>query len=137
MEENKKLDDFIRKTIKEVGLEKPSLDFTDLVLSKIQAEEEKTAVFEFQPILSKKAWFIIICAVIALFAYLLLGDLEIEIPWFSISQLNRLTAYNLSITVPDLPISSTFIYGFLIFTFFVVVHVFMLKQRVNRGFDLV
>ncbi len=137
MEENKKLDDFIRKAIKEVGLEKPSLDFTDLVLSKIQTEEEKSAVFKFQPILSKKTWFIIICAIITLFAYLLLGDLEMESPWFSISQLNRLTAYNLSATLPDLPISSTFIYGFLIFTFFVVVQVFMLKQRVNRSFDLV
>ena len=137
MEENKKLDDFIRKTIKEVGLEKPSPNFTNLVLSKIQAEEEKAAIFQFQPILSKKVWFIIIGGVIALFAYLLLGDLEIENPWFSISRLNQLTAYDLSVTIPDLPVSSTFIYGFLIFTFFVVVQVFMLKQSVNRSFDLV
>jgi hypothetical protein len=136
MEENKELDNFIRKSIKEVGLEKPSLDFNDLVLSQLQKSTEKNTIFEHKPLLSKPVWFGIITTVIVIFAYALLGNPEIENIWFSISKLNQLTSFNLSGSVPNVEIPHTFVYGFLIFTFFVVLQVYMVKQRIDKRYDL-
>lgn len=136
MEENKKLDDFIKKSVQEVGLEKPSLDFTDLVLSKIEVESEKSPAFQYQPILSKSTWFIILAMVAAIFGYVIFGNPNLENTMFSFSQLNKMTAFNILGEIPSPEVSNTFIYSFLIFTIFVILQVFMIKQRLDRHYDV-
>lgn len=136
MEENKKLDDFIKKSIQEVGLEKPSLDFTDLVLSKIAAESEISPVFHYQPILSKSTWFIILGTVASIFGFVFFGNPDLENTMFSFLQLNKMTAFNILGEIPSPEVSNTFIYSFLIFAIFVIVQVFMIKQRLDRQYDM-
>ena len=136
MEENKKLDDFIKKSVQEVGLEKPSLDFTDLVLSKIEVESEISPAFQYQPILSKSTWFIILAMVAAIFGYVIFGNPNLENTMFSFSQLNKMTAFNILGEIPSPEVSNTFIYSSLIFTIFVILQVFIIKQRLDRQYDL-
>lgn len=136
MEENKKLDDFVRKTVKEVGLEKPSLEFTDSVLSRIQTHSEKSTVFDYQPLLSKRVWLIVGSLISLVFAYLIFGNPKMGDVWFSIARLNRFTQFNLSGIVPDLAVSNTFIYGFIIFTFFMMIQVLIIKQRFDKRYDM-
>ena len=136
MEENKKLDDFIKKSIKEVGLEKPSVNFTDLVVSKIEAESAKPHVFQYQPIFSKSTWLIILAMVTAIFVYVIFGNPDLETTWFSISQLNKMTTFNVLGKIPSYDVSSTFVYGILIFTFFVMVQVLVIKQRFDKYYSL-
>ena len=132
MEEDKKLDSFIRKSIKELGLEKPSLQFTDVVLSKIQGNTSVSPTFVYKPLFSKSTWLIILTVVATIFVYLILDQSEIKTTWFSIAKLNQLASFNLFGKMPSLPISNTFVYGFLIFSFFAIVQVFMIKQRFNK-----
>ncbi len=44
-DKDKKLDTFVRKAIIEVGLDSPSVDFTQSVLSEIQADAQKSKAF--------------------------------------------------------------------------------------------
>ena len=136
MEENKELDDFISKSIKEVGLEKPSVSFTDLVLSKIENESKKSTVFEYQPILSKSTWGMILAVIAGLFAYVILANPDLENSWVSFLQLNRVATFNVMGKIPDLEVSSTFVYGILIFTFFVMIQVYIIKQRFDKRYSL-
>ncbi len=136
MEENSALDDFIRKTVEEVGLEKAPVDFTNSVMSKIKTEAERSSVFIHRPLISKFTWFVIISVVVAVFAYVIFGNQDTESTWFSILQLNRLAAFNQLGRIPSPVVSNTFVYGFLIFAFFAVVQVIMIKKRFNKQYSL-
>lgn len=134
MEENKELDDFIRKSIKEVGLEEPSVDFTDLVLSKVELVNQKERVLITKPLLSKTTWFLILAAVVTIFGYVLLANSTVESTWLAVIQLNKLTSFNLSLNMPELSFPTTFIYGSIAIALFVWIQVFLLKQRLNKTY---
>ncbi len=132
MEENKELDNFIRKSIKEVGLEEPSVDFTDSVLSKIDVAKQKDSIQVTKPLFSKTTWFLTIAAVAALFGYVIFNSSNTESTWLAAAQLNKLTSYNLSLNIPELGFSTTFIYGSMTIALFVWIQVLLLKQRQNK-----
>lgn len=136
MEENKKLDDFVRKSIKEVGLDNPSLDFTNLVMSKIQMDTERSAIFVHKPLLSKSTWFVIIAMVVAIFAYVIFGQPEQETTWLWFSKLNDLASFNLMGSMPNITISRTLTYGILAVTFFVWIQIFLLKKHIDKAYSL-
>ena len=136
MEENKKLDHFIRKSIKNVGLENPPTDFTDSVMSKIQSSTEVNAVFVYKPLLSKFVWLVILSIVALVFAYVILASPIVETTWFSIAQLNQMITFNVSGKIPNFEVSSISVYGISIFTLFAVLQIFMVKQRIDKHFSL-
>ena len=112
MEENKELDDFIRKTIKEVGLEKPAHDFTDSVLSKIEKASQQTPMVVAKPLFSKLVWFFIVSGVLSIFGYVIFNSSGAEKTWLAAIQLNKLTSFNLSMNMPELNYSTTFLTSF-------------------------
>lgn len=134
MEENKKLDDFVRRSIKEVGLEEPSIDFTDSVLSKIAVAKQKKNVLIAKPLLSKTTWFLTLAAVAAIFGFVLFSDSTVESKWLAAVQLNKLTSYNLSLNLPELSFSTAFIYGSIAIALFVWLQVFLIKQRLDKRY---
>lgn len=135
MEENKELDDFIRKSINEVGLENPSEDFTNLVMSSIKVDSETSTVFKYQPLISKTTWFIIITLVAAIFAYVIFGQPNTKATWLSAIQLNKLSSFNLMGRMPSISVSNTFVYGILAVTFFVWIQILVLKKRVDKTYN--
>ena len=69
MGENKhinELDAFAKKHIKSIEKEKPSMDFTASVMQTILKAQSVTK-FTYEPLISKKVWFLILTAVISLF----------------------------------------------------------------------
>ena len=70
-EKNKK-DPFIKSIFDEGGTEQPSNKFTSKIIETIKAQAPASA-FEYEPVISKKAWLIILLFGVALFLYLLLG----------------------------------------------------------------
>ncbi|MEP3208787.1 MAG: hypothetical protein ABJN95_06350 [Maribacter sp.] len=134
MEENKELDDFIRKSIKEAGLEKPAVDFTDAVLSKIRVANQNDSLLVAKPLLSKTTWFLTFAAVAAIFGYVLFSDSTTESTWLAAVKLNKLTSFNLSLNFPELSFSAAFIYGSIAIALFVWLQVFILKQRLDKRY---
>jgi len=132
MEENKKLEDFIKKSVKKVGLEKPSIDFTDSVLSKIAVANEKGSVLVTKPLFSQTTWFMILAVMALIFAYVLVGESTTESAWLATIKINKLAYFNLPLNMPKLTYSSTFVYGSTAIVLFVWIQVFLLKQRLNK-----
>ncbi|TMM56006.1 hypothetical protein FEE95_15295 [Maribacter algarum] len=132
MEENKDLDDFIKKIVKEAGLEKPSVDFTNSVLSKIEVAQQKDNIFVAKPLFSKTTWLLTVIAVTALFGYVIFGSSNAESTWVAAAKLNRLTSFNLSLNIPELGYSTALIYGSITIAFFVWIQVLLLKQRQSK-----
>lgn len=132
MEEDRNLEDFIRKSIKEVGLENPSKDFTDNVLNIIENKAPAPTNLVFKPLLSKTTWFVILSAVAAIFIYLIFGNPNLESTWISVSQWNHLVSFNLLGELPQPAVSKTFVYACLIITGFVWIQVLMLKHHFNK-----
>ena len=135
MEENKDLDDFIRRSVNEVGSENPSLNFTNLVMSKIKADTKRSSVFIYKPLFSKTTWFAIIAMVMAIFGSVIFGQHEQETTWLSVIQLNKLTSFNLFGNMPNFPVSSTFVYGILAVTIFIWVQIFILKKHFYKSYS--
>ena len=77
-----KKDPVIKSIFDEGGLEHPSANFTDQIINTIKSES-KDAVFVYKPIISKKAWLILIFIGLSLFVYLTFG-LSSESSYFGI-----------------------------------------------------
>lgn len=68
MGENKhieEIDAFVKKYVKEIPTEKPSVDFTKNLMSKI-AEIQPEKVIVYKPLISKKGWFLVAASIIAI-----------------------------------------------------------------------
>lgn len=133
---NKKLDAFIRKVVKEVGVEKPAEDFTVSVLSKIELIAKKNSV-QYAPIFSKSTWVVIAFLVLIVFAYVIFTNSAIETAgWLNILKLNKFTAFNSSLKMPELFISNAYVYGCVGLAFFVGIQVFLLKRHFEKRYTL-
>jgi hypothetical protein len=70
--EDKHLEEFADKLMNETSLERPSTEFTSKVMSQVLAADKSTATL-YKPLISKKVWFIIFAAIIALMGYLIIN----------------------------------------------------------------
>ena len=135
-DKDKKLDAFIRKTIIEAGLENPSVDFTRSVLSKIQADAQKSTAFVYRPLISKSVWMMILTAIAGVFVYSIWENPSSETSWLAVLKLNRFAEFNLLANSLNFYISNTVIYSFVGLAFFVWVQVFLLKSYMNKRIAL-
>ncbi len=128
MDENKELDSFIRKSTRELGLEKPPINFTDSIISKIEAEQHKNTAYSYTPIFSTRQWVAITAVIMSVFALAIFGNLNHETT--AIAQL-----VDKILVLPELPVfafSSTFTYAFLGVGIFVWIQIFLLKQQFQK-----
>jgi hypothetical protein len=135
-DKDKKLDTFIRKAVIEAGLENPSVDFTRSVLSKIQADAQKSTAFVYRPLISKSVWLMILTAIAGVFVYSIWENPSSEINWLTVLKLNRFAEFNLLANSLNFYISNTVIYSFVGLAFFVWVQVFLLKSYMNKRIAL-
>ena len=133
MEENKELDDFIRKIVEEVGFEQPSDNFTNTTLSKIELITENNSTV-YKPIISRSIWVGIVVVVIGIFIYVIFNKPSIEIGWLSLLNLNKLAAFNTSLRMPDIFVSNIYIYACIVLAFFVGVQVLFLKRHFEKRY---
>lgn len=130
----KELDAFAKKYVKDIEQEKPSSDFTSILMQKI-VEESKVNVFKTKSLISKKGWLGI--------ALILLCTLVIT---FNQSGESRLDTFNINFSFFDKiqfinlfevgAISNTTIYAFLFFGVMIAFQITYLKnyfdKRVNN-----
>ena len=131
-----KFDQFIQERIKEVGLEKHSLNFTNIVISKIETLREHSEVTVYKPLIPKNIWYSGAAIVIAIFAYLVYGNIDIEfnlLPEMNMQQIGQL---NLLDRLPNLNISNIYDYAFIGLAFFVGVQVYLLKNHFDKRYSL-
>lgn len=127
--EDKKIEALINKLMSADGLELPSVDFTDKVISKLEAISNSTATV-YKPLISKLGWVFIIGSFLALVAYVYFKEPEVnkgwfhKIGWFN-SSLNSMTnvSFNFSVTA---------MYAFAFLAIMIVIQVPLLKYYFNK-----
>ena len=129
MGENKhieELDAFAKKYIKEIETEKPSMDFTSLVMSKIDTEVN-AAVFKPKSLISKPMWFVIglLITVAVVFSIQFDNTTTFDIPKVDFSIAEALQKINI---LSDISFSNSTFYIVLLFGIMLSAQLFYLKK---------
>ncbi|NAS11843.1 hypothetical protein [Poritiphilus flavus] len=134
MEENKEkiLDQFIEKTVKEAGLDSPSMDFTSVVLSKL--ESQKSTITAYKPLISSRTWAILIAILSATGIWVLFGKAEFEFRWLKglgldTSAISTYMDRPVNIELPDIAM-----YAIVIMALFALLQAILLKARWDKRF---
>jgi len=133
--ETKYLDDLSRKVITKTTIESPSFNFTDSVMSKVNALHESRATV-YKPLISKRAWVLIGFGVVALVLYILFFGTKIETSnWIQSIDFSVLSNINMNI-LPSFSISKTVTYAFLFFGLMFCIQIPLLKNHFNKRFEV-
>lgn len=138
MEENKEkeLDGLVRKSVREVGLETPSNNFTEMLLSKIEDIPGKSVATTYQPLITRLGWGVIALIATGVSALILSGKVDTRLEWMeSVNFADSIQTAIFDI-VPEVTLSSTVIYSLLIFSACVVIQVLLLKHHLNKRYIL-
>ena len=128
MGENKhieEIDAFAKKYIKEIPVESPSVNFTANLMKTIsQLQTEKTIVYK--PLISKKGWFLVISAVIAIIVLTFKNSEEglFTLPEMNFSFLEKL---NFSGAFESVSVSTPTLYLAILFSVLIFIQIFYLK----------
>ena len=136
MEENKdkNLDNFVRKSVKQAGLESPSDNFTTTLLAKIEASNQKVSITAYRPLISKVGWGALATIVVALSIFAWFGRVDTKLAWLEKMNMGALPQLDFLDKMPSLALSNIILYGLLVFGVFAVFQVLFLRQRLNSHY---
>lgn len=131
--EKELLDDFTKKMVKDLPIEKPSKNFSSNVMDAINNLEVETIKSSYEPLISKRAWFIIIASLIASMI-LLLKTTPIKTPEFmSKIDLSGIISNPLSFDMSiSFSASNVTIYGFVFLAIMAVIQFGFIKNYYNN-----
>lgn len=134
MGENKhieELDAFAKKYIKEIPSEAPSVNFTANLMQKITELETVKTTITYKPLISKKVWFLLVAAVLAIIFIPLSSSDEsiISLPEMNLSFMEKL---NFSGLFENVSISSNLMYLAIGFSALIFVQIFYLKGHFEK-----
>lgn len=126
--ETKNIDDLVKKMMASTSLEKPSLNFTDTVMSQIYAlNTSKT--FVYKPLISKSVWVFIAIGFVAVIFFVVFMSSSEPSGWLKV--LNN-TLSDLKFT--SFKISKTAAYAFILLGLMVCVQVSLLKYHIDKRY---
>ena len=128
--DEKQIEAFIDQIMSADRLEKPSLDFTDQVMSKVEAISKPEATV-YKPLISKPIWLVILGSFVALVVYVFLKEPMTENVWFNSLELNSIIPIN-PFEKLSTGITSTLIYAFVFLALMVGIQVPLLKHYFNK-----
>ncbi|MBT8296755.1 MAG: hypothetical protein HKP42_00440 [Maribacter sp.] len=131
-----RFDKFVQHRIKEEGLEKPSVNFTKSVISKIETQKVQSKALEYKPLIPKNVWYIAATTVVAILSYVIYGNETIEFNWLLGNKMQQIAQLNLVERLPNLNISNIYVYAFIGLAFFVGVQVYLLKSHFDNRYYL-
>ena len=133
--EKKSLGIFIKKMVKEAPVEKPSLDFSANVMDAINALEAKKTRQVYEPLISKKIWFLIVAGIIALTVYLFKTGVHLNEGYLSKVDLSKITNAISFDSSYSFNISNTALYGFIFLAIMIPIQIAYLKRYHDKKFS--
>lgn len=132
--ETKYLEDLSSRIIKNSTIESPSFDFTDSVMSRVNALCEK-ATTVYHPLISKTTWVLIGLSILALVLYILFFGNKLESSNL-IQSIDFSLFSNINMDVlPSFSISKTVTYAILFFGLMVCIQIPLLKNHFDKRFE--
>ncbi|NRD22900.1 hypothetical protein HNV10_06585 [Winogradskyella litoriviva] len=127
--DEKKIEYFIDKIMSEDFLEQPSLDFTNAVMSKVEAISTSDATV-YKPLISKPVWILILGNFTALFGYVILGNNATTASWTDRLELPNVS-FNFFENVSS-NMSSTLMYAVVLLAIMISIQIPLLKHYFNK-----
>jgi hypothetical protein len=112
------------------SVESPSFDFTNTVMSQIQALN--SSVTSYTPLISKWVWSLIVLGVMAVFGYVIFGNSTSKSTWFKDLNLEGMS-FNM---FPEYNPSQTATYAVLLFTLMLCIQIPLLKRHFDKRLDV-
>lgn len=134
--EHNELDNFVKKMVKEAGLEAPSEHFTEQLLHKIQQLGKQGAVTAYQPLISRTTWLLLGIGFIGLFVYFLFAGSDTGMTWLSDLSFDFPEKYNILDKISKINISKTISYSVIGISLFVYIQIFLLKRYMDGRITL-
>ncbi len=125
--DDKEIDLFLRKAIKDLEYQELPSDFTTRLLEKIEESKVENSSLGYKPLISKPAWFTIALILIGLFFVMgRYGNFSSKGWWLSIKW-NTVGNLNLLNSFPKFDFFNSTVYGFIGFALFILVQIIYLK----------
>ena len=134
--ENEKLETMLEQLLRGDVLESPSANFTHKVMNEVYAiEESSSSVFQYKPLISKRAWWVIAIVFTALIAYIWTSGgastessllYSVQLPKFNYSVLDNL----------KWQLTGAFKYGAIFFIIMILVQMTVLKSYFDKRFSI-
>lgn len=136
MEENKEkqLDDFVKKVVKTAGLETPSDQFTQSIMSKIIAQSADSAVTHYKPLISKRSWLVLCAIALLLLAYVIFGNLDLDVSWLPSMDMMATDNIGFINTLSNLRLPNTLLYSLAGLTIFIYIQIVFLKKHLESRY---
>lgn len=136
---DKKMEDFVKKTVKAAGFEEPSVDFTESVMGQIRQNESSEFGIAYKPLIPKKVWIPLGIILLGVFFILLQGEWESDYSNITIPFLERLSdlsmpeffsKFNLN-NLDNINIHQNVVYAILMLSVFLYVQIIYLKRNIQ------
>ena len=130
--DEKELDLFLGKAVKDLKYEELPSDFTDRLLQKIEKSKSESSSVVYKPLISKLAWLVIGIILIGVFSVLRwYGNFSskgwwLSLKWNTVGNINYLNSF------PEFDFFDTTVYGFIGFTIFIFAQIAYLKNYFSK-----
>ena len=131
---DKHLDDLSRKVMGKSTIERTSFDFTQTVMSEIEALS-RSRVTTYVPLISKRVWSIILIGFIAIFGFSFFESPSGNVSWLNGLNLDRFSGFELSSLTPHINASQTVIYAVLLFGVMLCIQIPILKRYFDKRLE--
>ena len=128
-------DNLAKKVVKSSELEKPSLDFTANVMAKIEVQQEISSITVYKPLISKKAWFIIVAVVIASLTYAIFGVGVDGLSWGKEMDLSFISDNKFTKALGSITFSKTLMYAIAFFGAAWFIQITMTKHYLDKRLE--
>ncbi|GAA0741350.1 hypothetical protein [Gaetbulibacter jejuensis] len=130
--ENKYVEAFTDKVLKDTKLESPSFDFTDAVMSQVEAIQYSKAT-RYKPLISKPVWVVISIGFLSFVAYLLFqNNTTTTSEWLTNIDFSLVFDNALTKLFSNLQFSNIFVYAMLLFAIMLCVQISWLKNYFDK-----
>lgn len=127
---DRQLDKFSKRLFKESGIESPKADFTSGVISQI-GELSENSILKYKPLISPKAWVLIIIAALSALSVGLMVSWE-PVSWLRVLNRPYNFAWNLSQYLPEVELSTPLLYSAILFGVLLLFQIGYLSSYFNK-----
>ena len=128
---NNHLDDLTKKIIKDTAIERPSFNFTNIVMAKVNVLADNKAIV-YRPLISKVGWFFVIGLFVAVLIYTLFFGNQTE----GLDLFDKVDFSLLSNYLPDFKFSKTVTYSIVLFGLMLSIQIPILKHHFDKRFEV-
>lgn len=133
---NNQLDKLAEKILKEASVENPSFNFTDVVMSKVEAIESKNPIYIYEPLISKKSWAIIVIMFLLVWFFAFFEVDGNSVKWFNRFDFSVIFENQITEFLSGIEISKYTSYSILFFGLMICIQIPFLKDYFDKRLEV-